>query len=432
MNVLVVGSGGREHAMTWALTQERRRITPFCAPGNPGIAEIATCLPCPPLDPVAVAEAAEEHGIDLTIVGPEAPLAGGIVDVFARRGLRIFGPTQAAAQLESSKAFMKQLCRRYEIPTAEFRVFDGAAAALAFVRGAGRPLVVKADGLCAGKGVVVASTADEAAAAVDAMMVRRQFGDAGARVVIEEVLGGDEISVFAFCDGTAVAPLLPVQDHKRAGEGDTGPNTGGMGAYAPVPAVPPGVLDQITDRILAPVAWAMAQEGRPYRGVLFAGMMLTRDGPRVLEFNVRLGDPETQALLPLLESGLSEAVDAALSGRLDRFAFRWRPRAAVCVALCAAGYPAGPRTGQPISGLREAAALRDVLIFHAGTAVRDGQTVTAGGRVLNAVGIGDSVDEARARAYAAADTIAFDGKMWRRDIASRACAPHGVGDLARS
>ncbi len=418
--------------MTWALTQERRRITPFCAPGNPGIAEIATCLPCSPLDPVALAEAAERQRIDLTIVGPEAPLAGGVVDVFARRGLRIFGPTQAAAQLETSKAFMKQLCRRYEIPTAEFRVFDDAAEALAHVRRAGRPLVVKADGLCAGKGVVVASTADEAVAAVEAMMVRRQFGDAGARVVIEEVLSGEEISVFAFCDGTAVAPLLPVQDHKRLGEGDTGPNTGGMGAYAPVPSARPEVLDRITDRVLAPVVWAMAQEGRPYRGVLFAGMILTADGPRVLEFNVRLGDPETQALLPLLESGLSEAVDAAMSGRLDRVAFRWRPRAAVCVAVCAEGYPAGPRTGRPISGLREAASLRDVLVFHAGTALRDGQTVTAGGRVLNAVGIGDTLDEARARAYTAADTIEFEGKTFRRDIASRACAPRGAGDLARS
>ena len=421
MNALVIGSGGREHAMAWALTQERRRITPFCAPGNPGIAEIATCLPCSPLDPEALADAAERHAMDLTIVGPEAPLAAGIVDVFARRGLPIYGPTRAAAQLEASKAFMKQLCRRYEIPTAAFRVFDDAGQAVAYVRRAGRPLVVKADGLCAGKGVVVALTVDEAVGAIETMMVARRFGNAGARVVIEDMLTGAEVSVLAFCDGASVVPLIPVQDHKRAGEGDSGPNTGGMGAYAPVPWVRQEVLDQITDRVLAPAVWAMAQEGCPYRGVLFAGMMLTPEGPQVLEFNVRLGDPETQVLLPLLESGLSDLVDAAMSGRLDRVAPRWRRRAAVCVALCAEGYPASPRTGQPITGLHEAAALHDVLVFHAGTERRDGQVVTAGGRVLNAVGLGTTLEEARARAYAAADVIQFEGKRFRRDIAARGC-----------
>ncbi len=422
MKALVIGSGGREHALVWALTQERRRITPFCVPGNPGIAVIATCLPGSPLDGAALADAAEQHGIDLTIVGPDDTLAAGVVDVFAARGLPAFGPTRAAAQLEASKVFMKTLCRQYEIPTAEFRVFDRAEEAVAYLRRAARPLVVKADGLCAGKGVVVAGTVDEAVAAAETMMVQRRFGDAGARVVIEEVLDGEEVSVFALCDGTTVVPLLPVQDHKRVGEGDTGPNTGGMGAYAPVPSVRPELLDRITDRILEPAVWAMTQEGRPFRGVLYAGMMLTSEGPRVLEFNVRFGDPEAQVLVALLESGLSEAIEAAMSGTLDRVTLRWRPRAAVSVALCAEGYPAGPRTGSPISGLDEAASLRDVLVFHAGTARRDGQVVTAGGRVLHVVGIGDTLHEARARAYHAAGVIEFDGKMFRRDIAARAGA----------
>ncbi len=429
MRALVIGSGGREHALAWALTREDRSTIPFCAPGNPGIAEIATCLPCPPLDCAALADTAERHAIDLTIVGPEAPLAAGIVDVFARRGLRAFGPTQEAAQLEASKEFMKTLCRRYEIPTAEFRVFDKPTEAVAYLRRAGRPLVVKADGLCAGKGVVVAATADEGVTAVEMMMVERRFGDAGARVVIEEVLAGEEVSVFALCDGTATVPLLPAQDYKRVGEGDSGPNTGGMGAYAPVSWARPEVLDRITDEVLEPVLWAMAQEGRPYRGVLYAGMMLTPDGPRVLEFNVRLGDPEAQVLMPLLESGLSEAIDAALSGQLERFVPRWRPRAAVCVVLCPEGYPGNPRTGSPISGLQEAAELEDVLVFHAGTAVKDGQVVTAGGRALNVVGIGDTVAEARDRAYRAAGLIEFDGKVFRRDIGARA-VPRAPGGAA--
>ncbi len=425
MNALVIGSGGREHAIAWALTQEDETITPFCAPGNPGIAGVATCVPCSPLDGDALADLAERHAIDLVIVGPEAPLAAGIVDVLTRRGIPAFGPTQAAAQIEASKVFMKTLCRRYEIPTAAFRVFDDPAEAAGYLRRAARPMVVKADGLAAGKGVVVAATAEEGIAAVDAMMVARRFGEAGARVVIEDVLEGDEASVFALCDGTTVVPLLPAQDHKRAGEGDTGPNTGGMGAYAPVPSVGSRLLDRITDEVLEPAAWAMEQEGRPYRGVLFAGMMLTAEGPRVLEFNVRLGDPEAQVLLPLLASGVREAAEAVLAGRLDRWAPRWHSQAAVCVVLCAEGYPERPRTGTPITGVRDAAALEHVLVFHAGTVERDGALVTAGGRVLNVVGLGDTLEEARARAYRAAGVIKFEGKMYRRDIGARAAVRTG-------
>jgi phosphoribosylamine--glycine ligase len=426
LRTLVIGSGGREHAIVWALTREDGGPAPFCAPGNPGIAEIATCLSCSPDDLGALARCARGHSIDLTIVGPEGPLASGIVDVFAGHGLRAFGPSQAAARLEASKVFMKDLCRRYGIPTADFRVFDDPQEAVTYVRAAGRPLVVKADGLAAGKGVVVASTPEEATAAVETMMVHRRFGDAGARVVIEEMLPGQEVSVFALCDGTSLVPLLPVQDHKRLRDGDRGPNTGGMGAYAPVPAVTPGLLAQITDQVLEPVVWAMAREGAAYRGVLFAGIMLTPDGPRVLEFNVRLGDPETQVLMPLLASRVADAAEAVLAGRIDRWTPRWRPQACVCVVLCADGYPERPKTGSPITGVRDAAKLPGVLVFHAGTAVRQGRLVTAGGRVLDVVGVGDTLGEARERAYRAAEIVQFDGKVYRRDIAGYGAPPRST------
>ena len=417
MRVLVIGSGGREHAIVWTLHQEG--VTPFCAPGNPGISEIAECLPQSPGDPAALAEWAQASEIDLTLVGPEAPLAAGIVDVFAQRGVRAFGPARSAAILESSKVFMKRLCERYGIPTAPFQVFDAPGPAAAYVARARRPLVVKADGLAGGKGVTVAATPDEGIAAVEATMVTRSFGDAGARVVIEDVLEGEEVSAFALCDGTATSPLLPVQDHKRLLEGDRGPNTGGMGASAPVPSVSREMLGRIADEILEPAMWAMAQEGRPFRGVLFAGLMLTAEGPKVLEFNVRLGDPETQALLPLLDGGLAEGVEAVLSGCVERWVPRWRPQSAVCVVLGAEGYPGRPRTGRAISGLSEAAACEQVLVFHAGTASRDGLLVSAGGRVLNVVGLGPTLDGARDRAYRAVEMVQFEGKVFRQDIGAR-------------
>jgi phosphoribosylamine--glycine ligase len=426
VNVLVVGSGGREHAIAWCLARTGS-ATVFCAPGNPGIAEVATCVPCAASDVDALADEAERRAVDVTIVGPEAPLAAGLVDAFAARGLRAFGPNRAAAELERSKIFMKSLCARYEIPTSPFRIFDDADRAMEYVRRAGRPLVIKADGLAAGKGVVVAQTPAEAAAAVQAMMVERRFGDAGAHIVVEEVLAGQEVSVFAVCDGVHLVPLLAAQDHKRVGEGDRGPNTGGMGAVAPAPQVAAQMRDRIVDEVLAPALWAMAQEERPYRGVLFAGVMLTADGPRVLEFNVRFGDPEAQVLLALLESGLLEIVDAALGGRVDRLAPRWRPGAAVCTVLCAEGYPEHPRAGDAITGVGDAASEPDTLVFHAGTAVRDGRLVTAGGRVLNVVGLGETVAEARRRAYLGVDAIAYRGKTLRRDIGARAAVPSHIG-----
>ena len=416
MRVLVIGSGGREHAIAWKLHQEGE-IATFCAPGNPGIADVATRLPVPLDNWRALADAAEQYKIDLTIVGPEAPLASGIVDVFVQRGLRVFGPTQAAAMLESSKVFMKTLCRRHGIPTAPFRIFDNADEAIDFVRHAGRPLVVKADGLAAGKGVTVAATAQAAVAAVQEIMVAQKFGAAGSRVIIEEVLEGEEVSVFALADGVAVAPWLPAHDYKRLRDGDLGPNTGGMGAYSPVPWVEPEELEAIVDEVLEPAVWAMAQEGRAYLGWLFAGVMLTAVGPQVLEFNVRLGDPEAQVLLPLLESPLSEATAAVLENRVDRYLPRWRGEHAVCVVLAAEGYPNAPRSGAPISGIPEAAAGEGTLIFHAGTGTKDGQLVATGGRVLDAVGVGSTLAAAAERAYRAADRVQFEGKAFRRDIA---------------
>lgn len=426
MSVLVVGSGGREHALTWALAQEDRTATPFCAPGNPGIAAIATCLPRSPFDFDALADEVVRRDIGLTIVGPEAPLAAGLVDAFAARGLRAFGPTRAAATIESSKIFMKSLCRRYDIPTAEARAFDDLVPAREFVRQAGRPLVIKADGLAAGKGVAMARSADEATAALDEMMIGRRFGDAGARVVVEEWLEGTEVSIFGLSDGAHVAPLLPARDYKRLLDGDRGPNTGSMGGYAPAAVVDAATLGRITDEILEPVVWAMAQEGRPYRGVLFAGLMLTPDGPRVLEFNARFGDPEAQLLMPLLASGLRDAAEAALAGRLDRWTPRWHDGFTLCVTLCAAGYPEAPRTGMPIEGVEAAEAVRGVLVFHAGTAMREGRLAVSGGRVLNVVGTGASIAEARDRAYRAAGLISFEGKTIRRDIGSDAGVAPGA------
>jgi phosphoribosylamine---glycine ligase len=426
MAVLVVGSGGREHALAWALAQEDGTGTVFCAPGSPGIASHATCLSCSPLDVDALAREVSSRDIDLTIVGPEAPLAAGLVDAFLSRGLRVFGPTRRAAEIESSKIFMKRLCHRYEILTAEARTFDREDAALEYVRRAGRPLVVKADGLAAGKGVVMARSSGEAEAAVREMMSGRRFGDAGARVVVEEWLDGDEVSVFGLSDGAHVVPLLPARDHKRLLDGDRGPNTGGMGAYAPVPSVDGAVLGRVTDEILEPAIWAMAQEGRPYRGVLFAGIMLTAGGPRVLEFNARFGDPEAQVLMPLLASGLRNAVDAVLAGRVDRWAPRWHAGFAACVTLCAAGYPERPESGMPIEGIEAAEALPGVLVFHAGTTLRDGRLTVSGGRVLNVVGRGATLREARDLAYRAANLIRFEGKILRRDIGGREVDMHEV------
>ena len=411
MRLLVVGSGGREHVLAWRLTQDAASYNLHAAPGNPGIASLGTCHPVPATDIPALASLAEHLAVDLTVVGPEAPLAEGIVDTFRARGLRVLGPARDAAQLESSKVFAKTLLRRRGISTAAFEVFTDPVDALTYVRRQHRPLVVKADGLAAGKGVVVAADAKEAEQAVLDMMVRKVHGASGDRVLVEECLAGPEVSVLAFVSGRRVFPLLPAQDYKRALDGNRGPNTGGMGAIAPA-RVSLADLAQIVDEILEPVAAAMVDEGHPYTGVLYAGLMITADGPQVLEFNCRFGDPEAQVVLPLLEGSLAEAMIAVLEGRDPQM--RWSDDAAVCVVAASGGYPGSYTTGVPIRGIARVPA--DTLVFHAGTAVRNGRLVTAGGRVLNVVGTGPTLEAARASAYAGLSTIGFEGMQFRTDI----------------
>ncbi|MGH2406134.1 MAG: phosphoribosylamine--glycine ligase [bacterium] len=411
--LFVIGGGGREHAIVWHLSRALPKTSIYSAPGNPGIARQATCLSIPVLDFNALADTAATRGIELTLVGPEAPLVGGVVDAFQARGLPIIGPTAAAARIEGSKVFAKDLMHRYGVPTAESRAFDDPASALAYLRGGPDGVVVKADGLTAGKGVIVCDDAEQARAAVETILVERAFGDAGRRIVIEERLEGDEVSAFALLDGEAVALLPAAQDHKRAFDGDRGPNTGGMGAAAPYPLAD-ALRDYIRVEIFERVAHAMCAEGHPYRGVLFAGLMLTRDGPRVLEFNCRLGDPEAQVILPLLSVNLVDAFAALRQGRLASDALVGAGGAAVGVVLASRGYPQAPESGDEIDGLDAAA--DDVLIFHAGTAERNGRIVTAGGRVLTVVGLASDMSGARARAYRAAKRILFAGMRYRWDI----------------
>ncbi|RPF47079.1 phosphoribosylamine--glycine ligase [Thermodesulfitimonas autotrophica] len=420
MKVLVVGGGGREHALVWKISQSPRVERIFCAPGNAGIAQHAACVGIKAEDVAGLLDFARREGIDLTVVGPEAPLSAGIVDAFEAAGLRIFGPRQAAARLEASKVFAKELMLKYGVPTAEAAIFDAPADAIRYVRARGGPCVVKAEGLAAGKGVVVADDPAAAEAAIRHIMEEKAFGAAGERVLVEERLAGEEASVLAFTDGETVLPLLPAQDHKPVFDGDKGPNTGGMGAYAPAPAVTPALLKQIETEILLPVVRGLRAEGIVYKGVLYAGLMLTTAGPRVLEFNVRFGDPEAQPLLYLLRSDLVAVMEAVLAGKLGEVKLDWHPGAAVCVVLAAAGYPGSYRKGDVIEGLEDVPP--DAMVFHAGTAVVDGKLVTAGGRVLGVTARGPDVRAAIARAYAAVAKIKFAGMHYRRDIGQKALA----------
>ncbi len=426
MRILVVGSGGREHALAWRLCQGHDSCKVFAAPGNPGIASIARCLPCAPTDIAGLMAAADEFNIDLTVVGPEAPLAAGIVDAFRARGLPIFGPTAAAAELETSKVFAKRLMRRHGIPTAAFEVCTTPEEAIAYVRRLGRPVVVKADGLASGKGVVVADDPAEAERAIVDLMVHRVYGAAGDRVVIEDRLEGDEVSVLALVSHGRVALLPLAQDYKRLCDADRGPNTGGMGAVAPA-RVPAAALARVVEEILQPTVHAMQEEGRPYTGVLYAGVMVTPDGPNVLEFNCRLGDPEAQVILPLLVGELASILHQTL--RTPPSALATHDATATCVVLASRGYPGSPETGQPIYGLDDLPA--SITVFHAGTAVRDDTLVTAGGRVLNVVSTGRNPSEAATQAYAAVDRIHFPGMHYRTDIGrERTPAPlAGVPEL---
>jgi phosphoribosylamine--glycine ligase len=420
MKILVIGNGGREHALVWTLAQSLRVAKLFCAPGNAGIADLAECVPIPATDIEGLAAFAAEHKIDLTIVGPEAPLCAGIVDAFQARGLRIFGPNKRAAQLEGSKVFAKQILLKYKIPTAPAAIFDDADVARVHLRKVGAPIVVKADGLAAGKGVIVASSVEEAERAVAEIMEEKVFGAAGAQIVIEECLRGEELSVMALVDGQSFRTLASAQDHKRALDGDRGPNTGGMGAYSPTPVLD-GELDAPVADIFQRTLAGLRAEGIEYRGVLYAGLMITERGPQVLEFNCRFGDPETQVVLPRLESDLVDAVEATIDSSLHRLQLAWKSDAAVCVVMAAGGYPGPYDRGQPIAGLKRAATSDRVCVFHAGTRwTDDGRTVTNGGRVLGVTGLGDTIENAARRAYEAVEQIHFDGAHFRRDIAARA------------
>jgi phosphoribosylamine--glycine ligase len=420
MKILIVGNGGRESALLWKLRRDAPDAELFVTRANGGMAN-ATSLPLAPGEFQALAAWVETNGVDLTVVGPEAPLAEGIVDHFQAHGLCAFGPTKTAAEIESSKAFAKGLMQRHDIPTAAFACFSELAKAEAYVLAAGTKLVVKASGLAAGKGVVVADEARQALEAVREMLGGTAYGLAGREVVIEERMTGEELSVFALTDGKHVVAMLPAQDHKRIGEGETGPNTGGMGAYAPVSIATPELMARIKDEILEPTVAALAEEGRPFRGLLYAGLMLTPDGPRVVEFNCRFGDPETQAVLPLLRSSLLEPLHAiARGGSIEGLALDWSAGAAVTTVLASEGYPGDYRTGAPIDLPADLESSGDVLVFHAGTARdEDGRLVTSGGRVLAVTGLAPTVAEAAARSRAAAERIRFDGRYFRRDIARR-------------
>jgi len=420
VNILVVGSGGREHALAWKLAQSPRVRRLYCAPGNAGIEEVATCVAIPADDIAGLKTFAQSERIDLTVVGPEAPLAAGIVDEFRKTRLRIFGPTRAAAQLESSKTFAKELMVRHGIPTAAARSFTELAPALDYLASQRFPLVVKADGLAQGKGVVVAETLEEARRTLIAMLEQQTFGQSGRRVVIEEFLAGEELTIMAFTDGSAVVPMPPAQDHKRVGDGDTGPNTGGMGAYAPAPLGSPALRAAVLDRILRPVVSAMSKSGSPFAGVLYAGLMVVNTKPYVLEFNVRFGDPEAQAVLPLLKTDLVDVIEAVVEHRLDQITVEWNDRAAVCVVMASGGYPGAYRTGLPIAGLPERVLSDEVLVYHAGTKRQGHEVVTAGGRVLGVTGIGATFADASARAYEMVRRISFQGCYYRQDIAQRA------------
>ena len=416
MNILVIGSGGREHALYWKLSESPQTEQIYAIPGNPGMgASVAIALD----DHAAILRFVKEHEIGLVVVGPEVPLMNGVVDELEAAGIRAFGPRANAAEIEGSKSFAKDLMKKYGIPTARYEVFTAAEPARAYIRQEGAPIVVKADGLAAGKGVIVAMTEQEALDAVDAIMEDHSFGDAGARVVIEEFMEGEEASLLAFTDGTTIRPMISAQDHKRAYDGDRGPNTGGMGTYAPAPVMTPEMTERAVEEILKPTIAAMAKEGRVYRGCLYLGLMVTADGPKVVEFNARFGDPETQVVLPLLDSDLVAIMCACADGTLADVPIRWKDGAAVCVVLASGGYPGHYDKGQEIHGLADAEAM-GALVFHAGTAMKDGKLVTNGGRVLGVVGRGADISSAVDAAYAAATKISFKDAYYRKDIAHRA------------
>lgn len=424
MRILVIGSGGREHALCWKLKQDHDVSEVFCAPGNGGIAQTATRVDIPVSDFDNLAQFVETNGIDYTVVGPEQPLMDGIVDFFRDRGLPIFGPNRRAALVEGSKSYAKQLMVKYGIPTATYETFTDFAQARDYVHKVSAPIVVKANGLAAGKGVVVAQTVSEAEQALERIMVDRALGEAGHEVVIEEYLQGEELSLMAFVSGRTVLPMVVSQDHKQVYDGDKGPNTGGMGAYSPVPQIAETVVDQAMQDILRPMANGMVEEGLDFRGVLYAGLMVTDDGPKVIEFNVRFGDPETQVVLPRLKSDLLPVLKATSEGTLERVTLDWTERAALCVVLASGGYPGAYKKGVPITGL--SALPEDVFAFHAGTELEHNQFVTSGGRVLGVTALGDNLRQAQKHVYKQLQNIKFKRMHYRRDIGDKALAGESV------
>lgn len=421
MNVLVIGSGGREHALSWKIAASPLVSKLFCAPGNGGIAAIAECVPLKPTDFDAIVAFCRGNQIGLVVIGPEDPLVGGLVDRLDAEGIKSFGPSAAAAQLEGSKGYTKDLCAEFNIPTAGYGQFGDAGSAKAYVSKMGAPIVVKADGLAAGKGVIIAMTLDEAHAAIDEIFSGR-FGAAGAEVVVEEFLEGEEASFFALCDGTTALPLVAAQDHKRVFDHDQGPNTGGMGAYSPAPVMTPALVERVMKEIVNPTMEAMKSRGTPFKGVLFAGLMLTAKGPELIEYNARFGDPETQVLMMRLKSDIVPALIAAHDGTLDQIKLEWRDEAALTVVMAANGYPGDYEKGTVISGFEAACGLEGVQIFHAGTRLEDGEVLANGGRVLNVTAIGKTVGDAQARAYKAVSLIDWPEGFCRSDIGWRAVA----------
>ncbi len=420
MKILVIGSGGREHALVWKLAQSPRADKIFCAPGNAGIAGQAECLAIPADDIGSLLSFARKERIDLTVVGPEGPLTMGIVDTFADQGLPIFGPTRKAAEIEGSKVFSKNLLEKYRIPCGESRTFTDYAAAVAYAEKKGVPIVIKADGLAAGKGVIIARKSEEAQAALDLIMRKKAFGDAGSRVLVEEFLEGEEASFLAFTDGETVLPMPSSQDHKAVFDRDEGPNTGGMGAYSPAPVVTPELHRRVIEEIMVPTVRGMAAEGRRYQGVLYAGLMIKNGNPKVLEFNARFGDPETQPLLMRLKTDLVSVLEATIAGRLREIKLEWDNRATVCVVMASGGYPGAYEKGKEIFGLKEGARVPDTFIFHAGTSLKAGKVVTSGGRVLGVTALGADIRAAIDRAYEAAAKISWEGVHYRRDIGQKA------------
>ncbi len=420
MKILVIGSGGREHALVWKISMSPLVSKIYCLPGSAGIAEIAECVHLDPLEITQVADWAAKHQIDLTVVGPELPLTLGIVDEFQVRGLPIFGATKKAAQIEGSKVFCKELLHKYNIPTADYRIFSAPQAALNYVRRLSKAVVIKADGLAAGKGVIVCKDTASAEGAIALIMEDQAFGAAGERIIIEDCLVGDEASFLVFTDGETVLPMVSAQDHKTVYDGDQGPNTGGMGAYSPTPLVTPQLTEKIMQEVMLPAVEGMAQEGCPYRGVLYAGLMIVDGELYVLEFNARFGDPETQAILPLMDSDIVPVMQAVVDERLAEVDIKWKPGAAVCVALTSGGYPGSYQKGQIIQGLNKLQSMGDILLFHAGTNYKNGSWLTNGGRVLGVVGYGLDIPAAIKRAYEGVSNVNFEHMHCRTDIGKKA------------